>query len=121
MGLPSSPSPRRAVPPMPDRDLSAYPQELPAGTRGLRREPSSESINIFADPSTARSGGFAMEERRQSAQTTFTDMMERADLRGVGQGEPYVPGLPSGLGKGEGARLSPARFSPESGRGSPRR
>ncbi|KFY86496.1 hypothetical protein V500_07585 [Pseudogymnoascus sp. VKM F-4518 (FW-2643)] len=121
MGLPSSPSPRRVVPPMPDRDLMQYQHELLAGTAGLRREPSSESINIFADPSTARSGGFAMEERRQSAQTTFTDMMERADLRGVGQGEPYVPVMPSGLGKGEGARLSPARFSPESAKGSPRR
>ncbi|OBT69957.1 hypothetical protein VE03_00498 [Pseudogymnoascus sp. 23342-1-I1] len=118
MGLPSSPSPRR--PPMPDRDLRAYQQEAPAGAQ-LRREPSSESINIFADPSTARSGGMGVEERRQSAQTTFTDMMERADLRGVGQGEPYVPVMPSRLGE-EGARLSPARFSPEGGRASsPRR
>ncbi|OBT48779.1 hypothetical protein VE00_00727 [Pseudogymnoascus sp. WSF 3629] len=118
MGLPSSPSPRRGVPPMPDRDLRAYQQEAPAPAGGqLRREPSSESINIFADPSTARSGGLGVEERRQSAQTTFTDMMERADLRGVGQGEPYV--LPVMPAKGEGARLSPARFSPEGGKGSP--
>ncbi|KFY72123.1 hypothetical protein V499_07717 [Pseudogymnoascus sp. VKM F-103] len=118
MGLPSSPSPRRVAPPMPDRDLRAYQQEAPAAGGQLRREPSSESINIFADPSTARSGGLGVEERRQSAQTTFTEMMERADLRGVGQGEPYVlPVMPAR--EGEGARLSPARFSPESGRGSP--
>ncbi|OBT77802.1 hypothetical protein VF21_03197 [Pseudogymnoascus sp. 05NY08] len=116
MGLPSSPSPRR-VPPMPDRDLRAYQQEAPAGGQ-LRREPSSESINIFADPSTARSGGLGVEERRQSAQTTFTDMMERADLRGVGRGEPYVlPVMPARGGEGEGARLSPVRFSPEGGGG----
>ncbi|ELR09637.1 hypothetical protein GMDG_04128 [Pseudogymnoascus destructans 20631-21] len=111
MGPPFSPSPRRGVPPIPDRDLRAYQQEALAGQ--LRREPSSESINIFADPSTARGGGLGVEERRQSAQTTFTDMMERADLRGVGQGEPYVlPVMPAREGEGEGARLSPARFSP---------
>lgn len=105
---------------MPDRDLTEYRQELPAGGQ-LRREPSSESINIFADPSTARSGGLGVEERRQSAQTTFTEMMERADLRGVGQGEPYVPVMPSRLGAGEETRLGPGRFSPEIGRVSPRR
>jgi hypothetical protein len=63
-----------------------------------------------------------VEDRRQSAQTTFTEMMERADLRGVRDGEPYVPVMPSGLGRQEeGAKLSPARFSPESERRSPRR
>ncbi|KFY30225.1 hypothetical protein V493_02063 [Pseudogymnoascus sp. VKM F-4281 (FW-2241)] len=129
MGLPSSPPPRRVVPEMPDHDLSSYRQELPAESQArelnagthLRREPSSESINIFADPSTARSGGLGVEERRQSAQTTFTDMMERADLKGVGQGKPYVPGMPSRLGGEEGTRLSQARFSPENRMESPRR
>jgi hypothetical protein len=55
-------------------------------TPRLQREPSGESINIFADPITARSM-----RPRDSHQTTFTDMMDRADLLGVARGEPFVP------------------------------
>lgn len=65
----------------------------------LQREPSSESINIFADPNvehtpppkldvTGTSGGLgAWDERRG---TTFSDLMERADLGGVARGEGFV-------------------------------
>jgi hypothetical protein len=64
------------------------PQASPRTPR-LQREPSGESINIFADPSTAREGS----RGRESNQTTFTDMMRRADLPDVRQGEPFVPRL----------------------------
>jgi hypothetical protein len=63
-------------------------QALPRTPR-LQREPSGESINIFADPSTASEGS----RGRDSSQTTFTDMMRRADLPDVRQGEPFVPRL----------------------------
>jgi hypothetical protein len=65
-----------------------HPQGSPRTPR-LQREPSGESINIFADPSTAREGS----RGRESHQTTFTDMMRRADLPDVRQGEPFVPKL----------------------------
>lgn len=61
--------------------------QAPPVTPRLQREPSGESINIFADPSTAREGS----RGRESHQTTFTDMMERADLGGLRKGEPFVP------------------------------
>lgn len=66
----------------------SLPQAAPRTPR-LQREPSGESINIFADPSTASEGI----RGRDSHQTTFTDMMERADLAGVRKGEPFVPRL----------------------------
>jgi hypothetical protein len=69
---------------------STVPPSLPQAsprTPRLQREPSGESINIFADPSTAREGS----RGRDSHQTTFTDMMQRADLPDVRQGEPFVP------------------------------
>lgn len=90
----------------------------PPHTPVLQREPSSESINIFADPDTANSKrseqGMAENSSsakgkgraedvglgvgaewsgggRMSHQTTFSDMMERADLAGLKKGEPFVP------------------------------
>ncbi len=63
-----------------------HPQASPRTPR-LQREPSGESINIFADPSTAGEGS----RGRESHQTTFTDMMRRADLPDIRQGEPFVP------------------------------
>jgi len=78
------------------------PQASPRTPR-LQREPSGESINIFADPSTAREGS----RGRESNQTTFTDMMRRADLPDVRQGEPFVP------------RLSPKSYNAQP-RGMPR-
>jgi hypothetical protein len=92
-------------------------------TPRLQREPSSESINIFADPSTAGSGSVQMQMReratngdrdRESKYTTFTDMMERAELGGVGRGEPYVPVMEAV------PRLSPSTYTPRPRDGSPR-
>ncbi|RMJ12627.1 hypothetical protein CDV36_007723 [Fusarium kuroshium] len=52
----------------------------------LQREPSCESINVFADPSDV------VKPRRLTRGTTFTDLMDEADLRGVGRGKAYAPG-----------------------------
>jgi hypothetical protein len=79
------------------------PQASPRTPR-LQREPSGESINIFADPSTAREGS----RGRESQQTTFTDMMRRADLPDLRQGEPFVP------------RMSPASYNTATPNGMPR-
>jgi hypothetical protein len=56
------------------------------------REPSSVSINVFADPNITpdRSPESNM-GRRYSDATTFTQMLDRADLGGVARGESYVP------------------------------
>ncbi|EON97280.1 hypothetical protein UCRPA7_7224 [Phaeoacremonium minimum UCRPA7] len=94
-----------AVPPI--RNMAATrrePPETPPPPQQRRdREPSSVSINVFADPTVATPHSGLLtphRERRLSHQTTFTDMMEQADLGGIRRGEPYVP--PS-------AQSSPAR------------
>ncbi|KAL2133807.1 hypothetical protein VTI74DRAFT_1664 [Chaetomium olivicolor] len=76
------------------------------------REPSSVSINVFADPTITpdRSPEGNM-ERRYSNVTTFTQMLDRADLGGVARGESYVPNQQDG-GYGSppmpmGRRLAP--------------
>jgi len=56
------------------------------------REPSSVSINVFADPNitpdrTPESGA----DRRYTHMTTFTQMLDRADLGGIARGESYLP------------------------------
>lgn len=61
------------------------------------REPSSVSINIFADPNitpdrTPESGA----DRRYTNMTTFTQMLDRADLGGMARGESYLPYDPNG-------------------------
>ncbi|KAF4979092.1 hypothetical protein FZEAL_4652 [Fusarium zealandicum] len=56
------------------------------GSPDLHRLPSSESINVFADPSTV------VKPRPLTHATTFTDLMDEADLGGVRRGRPYVPG-----------------------------
>ncbi|OHE98916.1 hypothetical protein CORC01_05812 [Colletotrichum orchidophilum] len=64
----------------------------------LQREPSSESINVFADPRTVGGSGRPGAKRN----TTFTDMMEEAELGDVRRGKPYVPNtpqMPSQLGR----------------------
>ncbi|OIW35065.1 hypothetical protein CONLIGDRAFT_627130 [Coniochaeta ligniaria NRRL 30616] len=78
-----------------------YPETPRQGQQG--REPSSISINVFADPRIATpqrndggGGGLAVPEtppdmRRTSRMTTFSDMLRSADLGGVARGEPYVP------------------------------
>lgn len=67
-------------------------------TPHLQREPSSESINIFADPSTVGSSGgvgpFHLEPpraKRFTAGTTFTDLMDQAELGDVRRGKAFVP------------------------------
>ena len=50
-----------------------------------RPEASSESINVFADPSTVHN-------TRGNRTTTLSDMMEQAGLGDVHHGRPYVPG-----------------------------
>lgn len=81
----ASGTPLKSSPEM--RTMAQMPR--PPRTPQLQRQPSSESINIFADPGTARA---AAGRPRDSHQTTFTDMMERADLAGLKKGEPFVPG-----------------------------
>lgn len=63
---------------------SSYYSRQPS-TPELQREPSSESINVFADPGTVK-------PRRLTRATTFTDLMDEADLGEVRRGRPYVPG-----------------------------
>ncbi|KAK5990447.1 hypothetical protein PT974_08715 [Cladobotryum mycophilum] len=65
---------------------------------GMNREPSSENINVFADPYTMGNGGGGGGgggggmDRRLTHNTTFTDLMDEADLGDVRCGKPYVPG-----------------------------
>ncbi|KAM0332464.1 hypothetical protein ACHAQA_002745 [Verticillium albo-atrum] len=67
-------------------------------TPRLQREPSSECINIFADPGTVestRNGGLAPPRaKRNTSATTFTDLMEEAELGDVRRGKPFVPRTP---------------------------
>ncbi|KAK3904833.1 hypothetical protein C8A05DRAFT_42130 [Staphylotrichum tortipilum] len=69
----------------------------PPRTPRQPREPSSVSINIFADPNitpdrTPESGA----DRRYTSMTTFTQMLDRADLGGIARGESYLPYSPTG-------------------------
>jgi hypothetical protein len=80
-----------------------YPETPRQGGGGQQREPSSISINVFADPRIAtpqRGNGLEVPEtpdmRRTSRMTTFSDMLRSADLGGVARGEPYVPGSQQG-------------------------
>ncbi|KAK3341449.1 hypothetical protein B0T25DRAFT_342496 [Lasiosphaeria hispida] len=72
----------------------------PPQTPRQDREPSSVSINVFADPftltpeSASRAAG---DPRRHSSLTTFTQMMEEADLGSVRRGEAYVPYKPDSV------------------------
>jgi hypothetical protein len=80
-----------------------YPETPRRGGPDQEREPSSISINVFADPRIAtpqRSDGLGVPEtpdmRRNSHMTTFSDMLRSADLGGVAKGEPFVPGSQNG-------------------------
>ncbi|KAF4992108.1 hypothetical protein FGRMN_7386 [Fusarium graminum] len=73
------------LPPIRAMKASSYCSNRP-GTPELQREPSSENINIFADPSTI------VKPRPLTRATTFTDLMDEADLGAVRRGKPYVPG-----------------------------
>ncbi|TDZ17732.1 hypothetical protein Cob_v009318 [Colletotrichum orbiculare MAFF 240422] len=61
----------------------------------LQREPSSESINVFADPVDVLRPG----QRRMTSATTFTDLMDEADLGDVRRGKPFVPQTPKTPGR----------------------
>ncbi|KAK3941545.1 hypothetical protein QBC46DRAFT_353185 [Diplogelasinospora grovesii] len=74
---------------------------LPRTPTRPAREPSSVSINVFADPRTitpdSRDGRDDSREREEDRRrrishlTTFTQMMEEADLGPVARGQSYVP------------------------------
>ncbi|OLN88540.1 hypothetical protein CCHL11_01786 [Colletotrichum chlorophyti] len=97
-------APQRGIPIPPIRNMrpnsgsrrhppSNVPNPLtppPPPGSNLQREPSSESINVFADPRTMP----RPRDRRQTSATTFTDMMEEAELGDVRRGMPYVPPTP---------------------------
>ncbi|EFQ26303.1 hypothetical protein CGRA01v4_05393 [Colletotrichum graminicola] len=102
---PPNKTPERGVPVPPIRGMrpnsgsrrhhpSSVPSPLSPPKPGyIPREPSSESINVFADPRTV--GGERPGAKRM---TTFTDMMEEAELGEVRRGKPYVlqtPQMPS--------------------------
>ncbi|ROT36792.1 hypothetical protein SODALDRAFT_345480 [Sodiomyces alkalinus F11] len=92
---------------------AATPTDTRPVTPRLQREPSSESINVFADPGTVASssssssrggqqgnpsaGVMGLEPpqmKRFTSGTTFTDLMEEAQLGDVRRGNPFVPGTP---------------------------
>jgi hypothetical protein len=60
------------------------------------REPSSVSINVFADPNITpdRTPETGNVERRYTDMTTFTQMLDNADLGGMARGESYLAGSP---------------------------
>lgn len=70
-----------------------YDDRLIPQTPRQGREPSSVSINVFADPNitpdrTPETGN----DRRYTDMTTFTRMLDSADLSGVARGEEtFVP------------------------------
>lgn len=70
------------------------------------REPSSVSINVFADPLTLtpESATNAARVKRTSNMTTFTQLMDEADLGGVARGQAYVPYRPPTSGNDSPAR-----------------
>ncbi|KAK0618124.1 hypothetical protein B0T17DRAFT_618753 [Bombardia bombarda] len=81
--------------------LLAPPQTPPQQQQQRPRELSSVSINVFADPRTltpeSSSNTTRGEYSRHSHLTTFTQMMDAADLGQVARGQGYVPydGQPS--------------------------
>jgi hypothetical protein len=70
------------------------------------REPSSVSINVFADPLTLtpESAAHAARGKRNSNMTTFTQLMDEADLGGVARGQAFVPYRPPTAGDGSPVR-----------------
>ncbi|CCF38918.1 hypothetical protein CH063_02014 [Colletotrichum higginsianum] len=98
---PNTTTPERGVPVPPIRGMRPnsgsrrhHPSKVPSPLLPpkpgyIQREPSSESINVFADPRTV--GGNRPGAKRM---TTFTDMMEEAELGEVRRGKPYVPQTP---------------------------
>ncbi|KAL2255784.1 hypothetical protein VTK26DRAFT_2716 [Humicola hyalothermophila] len=70
----------------------ALPPQTPQRQQQQQREPSSVSINIFADPNiTPDRTPENRQQRRYSNMTTFTQMLDSAGMGGVARGESYVP------------------------------
>ncbi|KAI8156062.1 hypothetical protein KHU50_010000 [Colletotrichum sp. SAR 10_65] len=80
---------RAGIPVPPIRGMRPNSGRRPPGAQNplLPREPSSESINVFADPRTVLRPG-------HKRLTSFTEMMEEAELGDVRRGKPYVPQTP---------------------------
>ncbi|KAL2146840.1 hypothetical protein VTI28DRAFT_1943 [Corynascus sepedonium] len=70
-----------------DYDGGLMPQ-----TPQQNREPSSVSINVFADPNITpdRSPESNADGRRYTNMTSFTQMLDNADLGGIARGESYL-------------------------------
>ncbi|KAK4128832.1 hypothetical protein N657DRAFT_563363 [Parathielavia appendiculata] len=69
-----------------DHDSGSVPQTPPQ-----HREPSSVSINVFADPNiTPDRTPESNVDRRYTNMTTFTQMLDKADLGGMARGESYL-------------------------------
>jgi hypothetical protein len=64
--------------------MKASSQYLKPQRTSIHRQPSGECINVFADSNAV--------DDQFNRQTTFTELMDRADLKGVGRDKPYVPG-----------------------------
>lgn len=62
-------------------------------TLNVQREPSSESINVFADPKTVDSNANAGGTTYNRG-TTFSDLMEEANMGDVHKGGAYIPRTP---------------------------
>ncbi|KAL2017727.1 hypothetical protein VTK56DRAFT_1752 [Thermocarpiscus australiensis] len=95
------PSPFVDMPDMPDMSYG-YDDDhggglMPQTPRQQQREPSSVSINVFADPNiTPDRTPEQNTDRRYSNLTTFTQMLNTADLGGFARGESFVPYHPDG-------------------------
>ncbi|KAK5658813.1 hypothetical protein OQA88_1625 [Cercophora sp. LCS_1] len=98
--------PPYATPPNSSRkqESSLFPPQTPRQDR----EPSSVSINVFADPLAltpeSASNAPGANARRHSNMTTFTQLMDEADLGGVARGQPFIPHRPSTPQGGSPAR-----------------
>ncbi|CAI4216469.1 unnamed protein product [Parascedosporium putredinis] len=90
-----------AIPPI--RTMSNARRTPRPVTPRLQREPSSESINIFAAPGTVERGN----GRPLTQGTTFTEMMDQADLGPIHKGRGFVP---SPLKPGSGENASKPRY-----------
>ena len=75
------------------------------------RELSSVSINVFADPLTLtpESATHAARSGRNSHMTTFTQLMDEADLGAVARGQAYVPYRPDSFQNGSPQSPPPQR------------
>ncbi|KAL0939021.1 uncharacterized protein CTRU02_205631 [Colletotrichum truncatum] len=92
-------TPERGIPVPPIRNMRPNSGRRPPGAQNpllappgqhLQHEPSSESINVFADPHTVGRPG----QKRLTSATTFTDLMDEAELGDVRRGKPFVPRTP---------------------------